>query len=447
MTGKDESTLSTPSLPRWSPQESVASSYSSERSSSARLPLDEPLLEQQSPETSPRLRVKPQTAVGLVLTAVLFVAGVVQVPLASQPPPSAKKSEALPPPRIWDPNFPSEFDAEPTAKSVIRKFDGYNMARGGRDDGRTFDANVALYMAPDLLYESVGFGTWKTPHGWAQGEESNYGAAFPQTVFTQMLFFGDSEVATTTTYGTALWKGDMFGVKGPNKWVTLRITDFYYIPKDSSERHRIRYNFMMIDWADALRQIGRPVLLPSALEEGVVLPPSANDGVPAPLTVLVQAEGRDAGNALKLARAALHEDWSGEGSVAQHWHKEMTFYGPGGIGMARGVHTYEDHVLGPFRMAFVNRSVEELYSCCEGNYCAALSRIHGAGVSNWLGIPTAGKAVAIRAAMHWRTDGSKVKEGWMMVDFPGLFEQVGLDFYGMGAKGQSLKALDKVRLV
>lgn len=117
--------------------------------------------------------------------------------------------------RIWDPDLRKEFSTEPLAKSVIRKFDAYNMARGGRDDRATFDANVNHYMAPDLFYESVGFGNWHTPAGWAAGEEAHYGAAFPQTIFTQMLFFGDNKVSTTTTYGRALWSGKLFGIEPP----------------------------------------------------------------------------------------------------------------------------------------------------------------------------------------------------------------------------------------
>mmetsp|Transcript_41590 Transcript_41590/g.96860 ORF Transcript_41590/g.96860 Transcript_41590/m.96860 type:complete len:456 (-) Transcript_41590:117-1484(-) len=394
--------------------------------------LEQPLLEATEKSEQSRVACALRPLAMAMGSITLVVIGLVSYPYFQQ------EQSALSPPRIWDPDLRAEFAGEPPAKSVIRKFDGYNMARGGRDDARTFDANVDQYMSPELYYESVGFGNWHTPHGWAKGEEMNYGMAFPETIFTQMLFFGDDKVATTTTYGSALWKGDLFGVPAPNQWVTLRITDFYNIPMDSTGRHRILYNFMMIDWADALRQIGRPILLPASLEEGRVLPPSANDGVPAPLSVLVNAQKRDAGEALPLARAALHHDWAGSHSADEHWDSDMVFYGPGGIGLAQGVLTYEKHVLAPFRAAFTNRSIEELYTCCEGNYCAMLSKIHGTGVQNWLGVPTAGKTVAIRAAMHWRTENSKVKEGWAIIDFPGLFEQVGLDFYSMAKEGKSL---------
>eukprot|EP00747_Dinoflagellata_sp_TGD_P185912 gnl/TRDRNA2_/TRDRNA2_42707_c0_seq1.p1 gnl/TRDRNA2_/TRDRNA2_42707_c0~~gnl/TRDRNA2_/TRDRNA2_42707_c0_seq1.p1 ORF type:complete len:445 (-),score=80.73 gnl/TRDRNA2_/TRDRNA2_42707_c0_seq1:167-1501(-) len=338
-------------------------------------------------------------------------------------------------PRIWNPDLRQEFQTEPLAKSVIRKFDAYNMARGGRDDAETFRANVEMYMEPDLLYESVGFGTWSTPAGWDEGEEMHYGMAFPQTMFTQMLFFGDEQVATTTTYGSALWGGDLFGITAPQKWVTLRITDFYYIRKEAPTSGRIAYNFMMIDWVDALRQIGRHMLPKAPLQEGLVLPPAANDGVPAPLSKLLQAEGRDARAARAVAEAALQQDWASNDKSMQHWHSNLTYYGPGGIGLARNVSAYTSHVLGPFRDAFTKRIAEVELSACEGNYCGLFGRISGHGVGSWLGLPTVGRDVSFRFAMHYRVMGDKVQEGWTIFDFPGLFAELGLDFYALAAEG------------
>jgi predicted ester cyclase len=298
---------------------------------------------------------------------------------------------------------------------------------------------VAQYLAPDLLYESVGFGTWKTPTGWSRGEETKYGAAFPETVFTQMLFFGDHRVATTTTYGRAFWSGDFLGVKAPKQWVTLRITDFYSIREEELGWGRVSYNFMMIDWADAFRQVGRRMLPKADLEEGLVLPPSANDGVPAPLSVLVQAEGRDPKVARRVSEAALVQDWSGEvEDLAKSWHSEFHYWGPGGIGLAQNTTAYRDHVLLPFRAAFAGRRVAIELSACEGNYCAFFGRMHGEGVGDWLGLPTRGRKVALRFAMHFRVVGDKVAEGWTIFDFPGLFEQLGMDFFALAADGGRL---------
>jgi predicted ester cyclase len=338
-------------------------------------------------------------------------------------------------PVIWDPALRVEYSTEPLAKTIIRQFDAYNMARGGRDDPVTFKANVERYMCPDMVYESVGFGNWKTPSGWAQGEEHNYGMTFPETIFTQMLFFGDQSVATTTTYGRALWSGDFLGVPASNTWVNLRITDFYHIRAENATWGRIEYNFMMIDWADLMRQVGRPLLSPAPLPEGLVLPPAANDGVPAPLSAVVQAEGRNASKANLTAAAALNE-WVSQDAKSKSWHTNLTFYGPGGIGMAQGILAYEEYVLKPFHAAFVNRSVSTRLSACEGNYCAAFGNFTASGVASWLGLPTTGKTVSIRFGMHWRIVDDKVQEGWAIFDIPGLFSQLGLDFWDMASKAK-----------
>jgi len=344
-----------------------------------------------------------------------------------------RHSSLLQKPRIWDPDLRVELSTEPLAKSVIRKFDGYNMARGGRDDPVTFWANVQQYMTPDIVYESVGFGTWKTPKGWAQGEEHKYGMTFPETVFTQMLFFGDKRVATTTTYGSAFWKGNFLGIPSPQQWVNLRITDFYSMREEPPGRARISYNFMMIDWVDALRQVGRRMLPPAPLQEGLVLPPAANDGVPAPLSVLVQAQARNALQARAIAEAALQRDWAGGGNVAAGWYNNLTFYGPGGIGVARSLESYQEHVLRPFRASLVNRTATVELSTCEGNYCGLFGHFSGRGVRNWLGLPTTGRNVSFRFAMHYRIVVDKVQEGWAIFDFPGLFTEVGLDFWKLAA--------------
>jgi len=390
-----------------------------------------------SPEqATPAAKTFSYTKIVLTLTLLvsLVAAGVAcAILLRASPQPRAFRAPIQP--QIWDPDLPREYSMEPLAKSVIRKFDAYNMARGGRDDAETFRANVNMYMAPDMLYESVGFGTWSTPAGWAKGEEMNYGNAFPETIFTQMLFFGDQLIATTTTYGRALWGGNLFGVKAPNQWVNLRITDFYNLREDAPGHARISYNFMMIDWADALRQIGRRMLPQPQLEEGLVLPPAANDGVPAPLSLLVQAEARDGKAARAIAEAALYQDWTSTGTSGQRWHENLTYYGPGGIGLARNLSDYKNHVLGPFGAAFVERTAVVELSTCEGNYCGLFGRLSGHGVGDWLGLPTRGHDVSFRFAMHYRVVGEKVQEGWAIFDIPGLFTNIGLDFYALAAAG------------
>merc|ERR1712187_531155 len=107
-----------------------------------------------------------------------------------------------------------------------------------------------------------------------------------------------------------------------------------------------------------------------------------------------------------------------------------TYYGPGGIGMARGSAELEQHVLRPFRAAFANRTLDVQIFDCEGGYCGATGFIKGKHVKDWLGLDASNENVALRFAFHWRVARGQVVGCWAVFDIPGLFAQLGLDFFG-----------------
>jgi len=331
--------------------------------------------------------------------------------------------------QLWEPQLSPAFNAEPIAKNAVRRFDAYLMQMAAFADPQTKLANVEQWLAPDFEYETVGFPTSKTPAGWCvSGEEQEFRTTFNMSVFSQMLFFGSNDMATTTSYGNVFWSQPLFGVPAPQKWVYFRVTDFYSARKISPTSGQLYYNFMMIDFADLLRRVGRPVLPKAALPEGLVLTSEANDGVPAPLSVV--AREQDNITAQRVSLAALTEDWAGSGPVeTKMWASNLTFYGPGGIGTARGAAQYRKHVLEPFRAAFADRKVDTKIFGCEGNYCGAFGELKGRHVGPWLGLEATGKPVSIRFAFHWHVTGGRVQEGWAIFDLPGLFKQVGVDFF------------------
>jgi len=354
---------------------------------------------------------------------------------------------------LWDSRPRPEYASEPLAKATIRYFDQYLLARAGLDDRASFEANVDRALAPDIDFESVGWGPGGSSlwtHGrdkWTEsGEERQFRAAFGSSeLFTQMLFFGDNVSATTTSYGTLHWSGELLGMPPPKRWIEMRVCDFYRVAldRDGFSGGLITYNFMMIDWPDLAHRAGYTALppAPAGLEDGLVLPPSTNDGVPAPFSIL--ARGRDAAAARRVAEGCLLSDWVDVGGdVDRWWHSDLTFYGPRGVGLARGARDYRSHVLEPFRTAFANRTLDTEVSTCEGNYCAAMGRIEGHHVGSWLGLPASHKRVQVRFGMHWRIVGERAQEGWAIFDVPGLYHQLGLDFFASAVHGapQPLRA-------
>lgn len=330
--------------------------------------------------------------------------------------------------KLWSSRMLPVYQEEPLCKNVIRQFDLYLMNGATFDSGDFKARNVGQWLAEDFKYDTVGFPGSDSLKGWCLGgEEKQYRTAFPTSGFTQMLFFGTDIHATTTSYGCAHWVEDLFGVPAPKEWTYFRVTDFYHLRKSGENTGLIDYNFMMMDFADLFRRTGRPVLPPASLPEGLVLPPAANDGVPAPFSVMVA--GRDSVTAEAAAAGALADVWAGEELPEKWWHSDMTFYGPGGIGMARGTEQYLQHVIQPFRAAFRDRVWEKNMLFCEGNYCGAYGNLTGVHVGSWVGQAATHTTKFIRFAMHFRIVDGKIKEGWAIFDFPGFFTQLGLDFF------------------
>uniref|UniRef100_A0A7S2FJR1 SnoaL-like domain-containing protein n=1 Tax=Alexandrium andersonii TaxID=327968 RepID=A0A7S2FJR1_9DINO len=126
---------------------------------------------------------------------------------------------------------------------------------------------------------------------------------------------------------------------------------------------------------------------------------------------------------------ALFGGWAGDEPASKWWQKNMTFYGPGGIGLAQNAKEFQQHVLDPYHAAFTNRSVEASMMFCEGNYCGAYGNLLGDHVGTWVGLPASSKRLSLRFCMHFRVVEGLISEGWAIFDFPGLFNQIGLDFY------------------
>jgi hypothetical protein len=345
---------------------------------------------------------------------------------------------------LWTPRLNPIYEVEMLAKSAVRKFDQYLMFQASFDTPQRKLQNVRQWLADDFVYETVGFPGARSVSEWClSGEEQNFRTTFNISEFTQMLFFGTDTMATTTSYGTVLWAEPLLGIPASKKWTRFRVTDFYRARKSGQNQAKLYWNFMMIDFVDLLRRNDILILPPATLPDGYFLPPYKEDGVPAPLSVLIKPYM--APEAIEICRQILEKDWAGN-EPSGLWAKDVVFYGPGGIGMANTSSVLEQHILQPFRAAFADRTLDIQIFDCEGLYCAATGFIKGRHVKTWLGLDASNRNVALRFAFHWRVHAGMVVGGWAMFDMPGLFSQLGLDFFGRArelaaAQGASAKAV------
>jgi predicted ester cyclase len=129
-----------------------------------------------------------------------------------------------------------------------------------------------------------------------------------------------------------------------------------------------------------------------------------------------------------------------------HWHKDMMWYGPAGIGSSRGQRGFLDYHGALFIQAFPDREgiardhaagtanpdVPGHYiRCGDGHFAVtagwpSLYGTHRGG--QWLGLAPSGKKVEMRVADWYRTDrAGKIIDNWVMIDVLHICQQIGLD--------------------
>lgn len=122
------------------------------------------------------------------------------------------------------------------------------------------------------------------------------------------------------------------------------------------------------------------------------------------------------------------------------WHEKFSWYGPCGIGTARGVFGFRNWHQIPFLNAMPDRSGGyggESYFFGDGPYV---------GVTGWpgmsmtfsgdgfLGIAPTGESITMRSLDFWRVEetqaGPKIRENWVLVDLLSVWDQLGVDVLG-----------------
>lgn len=128
-----------------------------------------------------------------------------------------------------------------------------------------------------------------------------------------------------------------------------------------------------------------------------------------------------------------------------HWHRNMNWYGPAGIGSMRGQRGFRDFHGALFLQAFPDRTgwkrVEGGPEDAPGHYLRlgdGLYAVTGGYPSlnathtgpEWLGLPPTGRRVEMRVADWYRLDrDGKICDNWVMMDIPHIVQQMGMDLF------------------
>ncbi|MES2898233.1 MAG: nuclear transport factor 2 family protein [Pseudomonadota bacterium] len=131
------------------------------------------------------------------------------------------------------------------------------------------------------------------------------------------------------------------------------------------------------------------------------------------------------------------------GRHSPHWHDNMNWYGPAGIGSARGLRGFREFHGALFLKAFPDRSgIKRDETGPEdgpGHYTRlgdgpfavtsgwpSIYATHTGG--QWLGLPPSGRKLEMRVGDWYLLDrNNKITDNWVMIDIPHMLDQMGLD--------------------
>ena len=101
--------------------------------------------------------------------------------------------------------------------------------------------------------------------------------------------------------------------------------------------------------------------------------------------------------------------------LERFWHPKMTWYGPAGIGTARGISGFRNWHQIPFLNAMPDRGQfpdeTTFHFFTEGNYVAVTGwpdMVQTVTGSGWMGIAPNGQKIEMRSLDFWRLDGDKI---------------------------------------
>ncbi len=120
---------------------------------------------------------------------------------------------------------------------------------------------------------------------------------------------------------------------------------------------------------------------------------------------------------------------------------DFRWMGNAGCGIKRGVEEFRDKWQRPFQAAFSDKVCIDEARIAQGEWVAAFGRQEAVHSGEFMGIPPSGKKVTIRYMDFWKVVNGKIVDNWVMVDFPDVMRQLGVDpFAGRGWDNDAVAA-------
>ncbi|MEL6915650.1 MAG: ester cyclase [Pseudomonadota bacterium] len=276
------------------------------------------------------------------------------------------------------------------------------------------------------------FGTRDAPGLWEVYGE--LGAAWPDLERRRYISIAGVDgqglrwVGEAGTY-VGTFAQDWLGIPATRRTVHMRFHEFFRL--DGEDIVETQFGW---DIPEVMIQARAWPLAPSLGRDWCVPGPATCDGI---------SPGGD-GEAAKavviemLEKLVRHPAEGGPEVMELHrfWHPKMHWYGPAGIGTARGIEGFRRQHQIPFLAAMPDRGGQNeglvFHFFAEGNYVGVTgwpNMRQTLSHPGWLGLPGAGREVTLKSLDFWRVENGLIRENWVLVDLIDLYQQLGIDVF------------------
>lgn len=293
----------------------------------------------------------------------------------------------------------------------------------------------ALWHGPDPINDLAGV------DAFASGFWHPLLRSFPDLKRNSHLFLGGQSSGqidgsndghhwvSGTGYLTGTFTNDYLRIPASNSAVNIRWGEFCRVAGN-----KVVETYFLLDLVDLMQQAGFQVLPPSRGRDGLYPPPQANDGI-----MFEAQEEKVSAHTLAHIRQFIFDGLNSYDQselksmgMADFFHPDVHWYGPGGIGACLSFQEFEDLHQQPWLRAYPDRQVQDLNALfAEGSYSAApgWAGVIATHTGDYLDCPATNRRIEFNGLDYWKLDNDRYIENWVFVDMIHLFRQFGVDLF------------------
>tara|TARA_Y100000746_G_scaffold231370_1_gene245031 strand:- start:952 stop:1485 length:534 start_codon:yes stop_codon:yes gene_type:complete len=125
--------------------------------------------------------------------------------------------------------------------------------------------------------------------------------------------------------------------------------------------------------------------------------------------------------------------------IDEFFSESFRWMGNTGCGTKEGIREFQQNWQKPFQAAFSDKVCIDEARLYMGEWAAAFGRQEAIHSGTFMGIEPTNKKVEIRYMDFWKVANGKIVDNWVMVDFPKVLIQLGVDVFN----GQGWEAYDQ----